>query len=201
MREFQMKKLDKPMNRTSRRLKLKLGIAGVCMLIVLSLSVVGVIAIGRWFDSNKIVAHQVITIKVQPPFTIEPREPKVVVKKEVKTPRVVEVAEAAEVQERPQAEPAGIDQIVATVRTLESTNGTAPSGHHVTCRNKGMSNEYGYGVYSGLCFDTHEEATKSVAKWFTRELQNLTLGQALCKYNTGNASDSCVYYEDYLSLQ
>ena len=93
-----------------------------------------------------------------------------------------------------------ISDIVDKIWMLESSRGKAKAGHAVDCKTKGMSNEYGYGVYQDLCFRTHKEATAMIYMWFAQHLETMSLPQALCLYNEGIAKNDCQYYENYLKL-
>lgn len=93
-----------------------------------------------------------------------------------------------------------LDSIVSKVHMLETTQGKAPTGKHVTCRNKGMSNEYGYRAHENFCFNTHEEATATVKDWFKRSLEKRSLAASLCRYNIGTPVEDCTYYQEYKKL-
>lgn len=179
------------------------------ILIFTFIIVQSIIAVGTFFDTHKLIKHQIISIKINPPFTIEnkiispiPEDKKV--SKKVQT--LIPQAEAKEI-EKPQvrlavlAEPAGLDDIVDSVWALESSRGQATSGHHIVCRSQGMWNELGYDNYGGTCFKDKSEGFARVKRWFTEQLQSLSLAEALCKYNTGTPSDSCQYYQSYLNIQ
>lgn len=93
---------------------------GFIVLSVLFLIGVGAIktleAVSSWFDNNKMVFHQVVTVEVKPPFTIEPR---------VISPIPDEVKEAS---------PSAMIQVVSQVQAAEIPviNGTV----------KGMASYY-----------------------------------------------------------
>ena len=76
-------------------------------------------------------------------------------------------------------------------------------GKNDGCKNRGYGyNGYGYGqsTYAWNCFDTFEEVTDKVDKWFEVQLKTKTIPQALCYYNTGHVVSDCIYYQKYLSL-
>jgi len=73
-------------------------------------------------------------------------------------------------------------QIVQRIRQIESGNGTA--GLAVTCKAKGLSNEYGYNPPT--CYASHEQLTTIVEEWFDRKLKTMTLEEALRLYS-GNS--------------
>jgi hypothetical protein len=84
-------------------------------------------------------------------------------------------------------------EILRIIRIKESSNGT--KGLAITCKKFGKSNEYGYNVPH--CYNSHEELTELIAKTFEKRLQELSLPQAICRYNTGKVLDDCPYWRDY----
>lgn len=85
----------------------------------------------------------------------------------------------------------------------ESGRGTNdnPNGLHNICNSKGMTNDFGFAVRVGHCWNTFEEAVNRMVVWREKEAKGLTDNQALCYYNTGKASDTCPYLtEDFLSM-
>ncbi|MCG3203994.1 MAG: hypothetical protein KCHDKBKB_00671 [Elusimicrobia bacterium] len=100
--------------------------------------------------------------------------------------------------------------VVDKIWALESTRGTAKSGHHVWCRERGQSNEYGYNVPDGsstFCFSTHEEGTARVQRWVRENLERFdgNLAMTLCYYNKGKPNGiylkDCTYYQRYLEVK
>lgn len=89
--------------------------------------------------------------------------------------------------------------ILTRIWTLETTKGQAVNGYHRGCERKGLSNEFGYGVYSKICFDTFEDSVKSVSLWFTKRLKSHTLAETLCIYNIGKDTNTCKYAQDFLN--
>ncbi len=81
----------------------------------------------------------------------------------------------------------GLYKIVKTISILESNNGTNPQGHHTECSNDGKYNDFGYFPNGdrSFCFDSYEENVEAVTKMFYKNLQTMTLPQALCYYNEG----------------
>lgn len=69
---------------------------------------------------------------------------------------------------------------------------TDPRGLHNICAAKGVSNEFGYAVADGYCFNTFEESVRRLEKWYEDNL-GLSDNQKLCKYNSGRAHDVCPY--------
>jgi len=100
-------------------------------------------------------------------------------------------------QPEPISEPEiDINEVVRRVRILESSNGTA--GLAVTCKNRGLSNEYGYNPPK--CHNSHEELTTKVKNWFERKLAVMTLNESLCFYNLGIQMNSCDYVNKFNNL-
>lgn len=93
--------------------------------------------------------------------------------------------------------PPSVGSIVDKIHILESSAG---KNNFSKCKAQGLYNEFGYGVYGDnfLCFERGEDR-KAVEKWFIRELSNLTIQEAVCKYNTGK-TDNCPYFQKFQSL-
>lgn len=89
--------------------------------------------------------------------------------------------------------------ILERIHFLESTNGKATHGYHKGCEDKGKSNEFGYGVYNHVCFDTFEDSVEAVSSWFTKHLEKASLGEALCIYNLGIKENTCDYAQNFLT--
>jgi hypothetical protein len=105
---------------------------------------------------------------------------------------VVQAKEAVEVPKKG----LNVAWVVDGIHMLETSKGTAPRGRHVTCKNKGLSNEYGYNP--GQCFATHEEATNVVKSWVKRQYARFNdLNTTLCYYNTGKVLSTCQYSQDF----
>lgn len=159
--------------------------------------------VGGWFDQNKIVPHQVIEVKVNPPFTIEPRviSPVASPSAEMETAEPVVTPEAMRVVQPVLAqEPPLIDQLVSYIHLAESTRGKAQVGLNATCKSKGMSNEFGYRAGEGFCFPNHDVAVETVKDWLYRSLQVRGVPETLCRYNIGTPVDNCEYANKFMSL-
>lgn len=89
--------------------------------------------------------------------------------------------------------------ILSRVWILESAQGKAVKGYHRGCEAKGESNEFGYGVWSKICFSTFEESVQTISAWFTKKLQDHTLAEALCTYNVGKNTNECEYAQNFLN--
>ena len=96
--------------------------------------------------------------------------------------------------------PSPFSEIVAKIYQLESSSGKNDD----KCHRIGKHNGYGYaqGVGRNFCLDSDDEVRELVIQWFNRETEKgLTIGQAVCKYNTGySASESCAYLDDLNSI-
>lgn len=91
--------------------------------------------------------------------------------------------------------------ILWQVYKLESSRGKQDS-----CKNKGLFNGFGFGQSdsamangTGACYQSLDEIASKVDAWFTKQLETKTLPQALCYYNTGHVTDTCSYYNKYLT--
>lgn len=84
-------------------------------------------------------------------------------------------------------------QIVERIRQIESNNGQA--GLAVTCKSRGMSNEYGYNPPN--CYASHEQLTTIVEEWFDRKLKTMSLEEALELYS----GDSQTYVAKFYQLE
>lgn len=92
--------------------------------------------------------------------------------------------------------PLAIEKIVDIVHQLESSGG---KNNFSKCESIGKFNEFGYGIPGDgkyLCFEKGKDR-EAVIAWFERELENKTVEQALCKYNTGQPTDSCPYVDKF----
>ena len=95
-----------------------------------------------------------------------------------------------------------IPVLLHKIHGLESTWGRAPSGYHIVCRNKGLWNEYGYGVSLGICFRDKDHADQVIGDWYRARFNNgMGLSTALCYYNTGYKLNDCDYYRSFLSIK
>lgn len=120
----------------------------------------------------------------------------------IQQPIIAEVLAAPQVFETTQQESFDpLDDIVRKVHMLETTAGHAPTGKHIRCREKGMTNEFGYRAAENFCFPTEHEAIKTVKDWFKRSLEKRSLAASLCRYNVGTPTEDCEYYKQYLSLK
>jgi len=90
--------------------------------------------------------------------------------------------------------------IIDKIWLLESTRGTAESGYHKDCESIGKTNEFGYGVYQGLCYNTFEESVYAVDEWLAEYIPKIGLNSTLCLYNTGKTIESCNYAKNYRNL-
>lgn len=89
------------------------------------------------------------------------------------------------------------------IHFLETNRGknTNPNALHNLCKDKGMSNEYGYGgMQLKICFEDEKAAKARVTLWLVEKLEQFdgNVGKTLCYYNLGKAVSTCKYYENYL---
>ena len=84
---------------------------------------------------------------------------------------------------------------------LESSWG---KNNYSKCEEQGKFNRYGFGIPGNgkyLCFEEDKD-TEAVIKWIERHFEEgLTIAQLLCHYNTGQATDSCPYYQKFLKIK
>ncbi len=179
--------------------KFKLALWSFVLIAIVSGIVEITILVGGWFDANKIVPHQVIELKISPPFTIESRMVSPI-SGESAEPKVASPSGMRVIPQVMAQEPNVIDQLTDYIHLAESTRGKALVGLNATCKAKGMSNEYGYRAGEGFCFPTEEEATATVKDWVHRSLQVRGVPETLCRYNTGNPVDDCPYADQFFSL-
>ena len=96
-----------------------------------------------------------------------------------------------------------LDEIVRRVSILESNAGanTNPHALHNVCADRGGSNIYGYGGMAlMICFDTAEEATARVKRWFQEHFdEGMSLRESLCYYNLGIRTETCEYAENFMT--
>jgi hypothetical protein len=196
---------DKPKHGIPFRIKF---IAIVILLVItLGFGIKALEFINGFFEGHRFVFHPVIEVKLSPPFTIEGRKILSPLPVEAEQKDATGGAEERQLEtmenKRPEvalASSPDFKQLVAFVHFRESNNGTAPKGLHVTCREKGMSNEYGYAAGQGFCFADAATAYQKVYNWFNKNATELGIPQALCKYNNGQPLSDCEYYKDYLSF-
>ncbi len=93
--------------------------------------------------------------------------------------------------------PLSLDEILDRISFLESNNGQ--TGLALTCKNKGLSNNYGYNPPT--CFKNDGEAREAVKwqieKWTT---QGLSLEEMLFLYRSGTDTENQKYLSDFNKL-
>ena len=195
----------KPMLK-KRGWKLKAAFIGSGVFLVVVFAYLTLVGINSFFEHNRFVFKSPIEVKFNAPITIEAR------------PLVTPVAtQSAELKPSPTPEPKeesfhivpsvhaeGVREIdyktlASFIHYRESNNGTAKTGHHVTCRTKGMWNEIGYAPQQGFCFASEEEGFAKLDSWLKENVAALGISKSLCKYNSGKALADCQYYQDYLA--
>lgn len=98
--------------------------------------------------------------------------------------------------EQPEGE---VADFLRRVHRKESSSGTNtnPQALHNRCKAQGKSNSYGYGgMQLMICFDSHEQATARVARWFREHRESRTEAQTYCYYAYGRHMDTCDYWEE-----
>ena len=187
-------KSEQPVKKS--RFKFKTFLFLTLILIIGALFFTALFYINNFFEYNKFVFKAPIVIQFNKPIDIKARELPSPIPQSTDSARINIIPEA-------EAENTTNDydlQVIAEfVRWRESNNGKAPSGHHVTCREQGLTNEYGYAPHLDYCFNSESEALNAIKDWFTRSLEVRTLSESLCRYNMGTPVSDCKYYQDYLS--
>ncbi len=90
-----------------------------------------------------------------------------------------------------------LTEIIAKVYILESSG-----GKNVNCP-QGKYNGFGYRQNKSewVCYDTQEEVFDLVGMWFSNKLEKgYSLNEALCYYQSGVRSDSCIYADKFNSI-
>lgn len=116
--------------------------------------------------------------------------------------QVEKIAEKKESGEVLSANYPNMEDVIDKIHLLESGRGTAPKGHHLTCKTLGLSNEFGYGALDGYCFNSYEESVKAMNMWFRLKFEDgFSLKEALCIYNTGlSKNGTCEYATNFDNL-
>lgn len=98
--------------------------------------------------------------------------------------------------------PYTLDQIADAVYRLESS-----SGKNDKCVRKGLGyNGYGWGqsLTKDNCHPNRQAVREKVIGWFDRNLETMTLAEALCYYNQGKPGgvlqEDCKYYRDFKEI-
>lgn len=192
---------------TKKKWKLKTAAIASGVLLLAVFVYFTLLGVNSFFEHNRFVFKPLVEVKFNQPISIEAR------------PLVSPVAtQSAKLKPEPTAEPKKesfhiIENVEAaeTVREIdyktlanfihfrESNNGTAKSGHHVTCRTKGMWNEIGYAPQQGFCFADEAAGFAKLDSWLKENVEVLGIAKSLCKYNSGSALADCKYYQDYLA--
>lgn len=184
------------------------AIAIITVVVLIGAGVLTILAlrtVNNFFEGNHFAFHPIVEVKFNAPVTIEKRvfaAPLEATQSATPSASLIEkVIPKVNAMEKVGDNVVDVADLVSFVHHRETSDGKAPTGHHVNCRQKGLTNEYGYAPQAGTCFKTAEEAERTVRNWFTRELENHTVGQALCRYNIGEYATSCNYYKDYLAYE
>jgi hypothetical protein len=77
-----------------------------------------------------------------------------------------------------------VSELADAIWMHESTKGTNPIGLHVTCKSKGLSNEYGYNP--PVCYKDYATVRNIVENWIKdHKAQGLTDAELLSHYSNG----------------
>jgi hypothetical protein len=84
-----------------------------------------------------------------------------------------------------QTSASSIKEIADKIHLMESTNGTAKVGLHVTCKNRGLSNEYGYNPPT--CYKDYATVRKIVEDWIQSHREQGMSDAELLNHYSNNA--------------
>lgn len=181
-------------------------------IIVVALSYTALKEVIKFFETNTILTYQVLKVETHAPFEVISR--KDLAKRNEEAEIIANIyKKAMEDYKNPQPtetcnQTTGEKKILFSeffdiIWQSESTRGTNnkdKTALHLYCRSKGMWNEIGYNPQGKHCFKDREEAELYVAYYLKKYTEGMTLKQALCRWNTGKATDTCAYAEGKLSL-
>lgn len=90
---------------------------------------------------------------------------------------------------------ASYPKLVRNFWAMESSKGknTDRTAHHIECRKKGQTNEFGFAALDDVCFDSFEESVIAVDSWIAKELETKSVNELFCYYRYGKATNSCDY--------
>jgi hypothetical protein len=69
-----------------------------------------------------------------------------------------------------------------------TSRSTDPTALHTYCKNKGMTNEFGYDPQDKLCFPTFQDSVNTVSAWWDKCLKNSTLLACIHSYSGNTPS-------------
>lgn len=159
--------------------------------------------VSAFYDTYKVSFQTPIIL--QPPVVITQRQytlisPVASVSAEP-TPAPIEQSFVPQV-EKAQAKEPSVSEYMSLAKFIhyrESSYGKYDAGHHIYCRNRGMWNEIGYNPQNRFCFNTALEGFAKLENWLKENVPAHGVAGALCRYNSGKASEDCQYYQDYLA--
>lgn len=76
------------------------------------------------------------------------------------------------------------EELADYIHFKESTSGKAKSGLHITCKNKGLSNEYGYNPPK--CYDNNDQVRLIVIDWIKRHRAEGLSDEELLRHYSNN---------------
>lgn len=180
--------------------------------IIVALAYTALTKIIKFFEVNTILTYSIIKVETHAPFEVITRaelakrnEEKEIIAniykkalEDYKNPQPKETCNQTTGEKK-----VSFSEFFDTIWNHESTRGTNnkdKTALHLYCRSKGMWNEIGYNPQAKHCFKDKEEAELYVAYYLKKYTEGMTMKQALCRWNTGTASDTCAYAEGNLSL-
>jgi hypothetical protein len=84
-----------------------------------------------------------------------------------------------------QTSASSIKELADKIHFMESTNGTAKVGLHITCKNRGLSNEYGYNPPT--CYKDYNTVRKIVEDWIQSHREQGMSDAELLNHYSNNA--------------
>lgn len=162
----QLKPLEKAVREELHRRRRLYLIIAFCLGLLLSRLAVN--AAANYFDQYRLIPQPVI----QPPFKIEERQTVYLIATPTPTPDPT------------------ISQLVDYVWLKETGRGTALSGYHIKCRNKGLWNEIGYNLASNFCFNSKAEGLEFLYNTLAERVAKNGIKETLCVWNLGYNRDT-----------
>ena len=201
---------DKAKIRAKNILKAKITLGVIAFIVVTGLLVKAIDIGVMFFRENTIVKYQVVKVQLHSPIEIvslnelRQRETMEKIAEEISVKAVESYLNPPKTpqctkDEITQVNPKEFFEVIWKHESGKGTN-TDPTALHIYCRNKGKWNEIGYNPQDKFCFGSKTEAEYYVAYYLEKNCKGMTMSQALCRWNTGTASDTCAYSEGNLSM-
>lgn len=160
--------------------------------------------VNNFFEVHYLAFHKIVEVKTSWPVSVEKKE-EIVVYVPVEGNIAASGTNLTQEQKEEIVANSDYPKVIAGIWMLETTQGRGgndndPTNHQSNCEKVGASNEFGYDPHGKTCFGSFQESVEYVNKWVDEHLGKLSLNQALCTYNTGRATDTCAYAQNYMAL-